>query len=163
MNNLALIFRNPTIYIAFVVWCSFWPLAYLMSRPLLFDLVNALATSGAAGVLVGYRKGLAEALIVRPLDLRRGHLLILGIYCTWGPLIVQRIWAWAWRLLGKPVDMPDHVLVAWLIWIACSGAALHLRSTNAIEGRIPPPVDTRVGAWTAAGVALFFLVSWLGG
>lgn len=152
---------SSKLWVAFVLWASFWVFVQFLPNDLLFYLVNALAMCVAAGVLIAYYPGIKDALIRR--DVGGGHWLILGIAVTWGATMIRIGYAWLWRLLGQPEWMSQSPILAFITWMIVTGGMLHLIAQNAINGQIPKGNWLRLGLWTTAGLFTGFLISILFG
>lgn len=150
------LFKNRTIWHALAYWAAFIPLAYYVPREHLFDVLYAIACCVGVGVLVAYGPGMWRSLKLQTLN--GGHYLVLGIGCTWTATIARFVWGWAWRFLGRPDWMVDHVFIAFTVWVLISGGALHLTAKNAINGAIPKSNWLWLGAVSACGVALALLI-----
>jgi len=141
------------------IWAAFWPIAWVLPRHNLFDLVNALTVAVAIGVLVAYAPAVRRSLMRN--DLSGSHYLVLGIACTWAATSVRHVWNWAWRYMDKPDAMIDNPIVAFLIWVMFTGGALHLTARDAIDGHIPSRNWVWLGVVVAVALACAMLVALL--
>ncbi len=149
------IIRSRHFLIGVALVLAFVPLTYL--PPIyLFDLVNALTVAVGIGVLVAYGPGIFKSFQQPRWD--GSHYLVLGITATWTATAGRHLWNWAWRFMGKPPDMIDHWMVAFMVWLAFMGGVLHLTAKGAIGGEIPRENWIRLGVVVACGLATAFIV-----
>lgn len=142
------VLRSKNLLIAVVLWIGFWPLAILIPREWLFDVVNGLAIAACFGVFVAYLPGVWNTVFRNDLD--GAHYLVIGI-CGFAAAQGTRYgWNWLWRYLGKPPYMQDHLFVAWLIWVAFTFACVHLMARGVVHGEMP----NRNFRWMGTVVAL---------
>lgn len=152
------IIKSRMFLTAVAITAVFWTFGALVPRSLLFDLLNAMAVAIGTGVIVAYAPGVIKTLQSRPEDISTGHILVVGIVCAWVAAVVRSGWNWAWRYLGKPDALIDHLGVAYLLVVLIMGGIAHLAAKDAINGQIPRESWRRIGIYTALGLAVGALV-----
>jgi hypothetical protein len=141
--------RNQILISCLLAWLAFWPMAWMMPRLPLFDIINSLSVSIGIFVLWAYLPGVVAALRKGD-DLDKAHFLILGIFITWIAMISRTNWLWGWRYLGEPEGGLDHVLVAFIAWLVVTGGVFHLLAPRVLDGNVP-----RAG-WSALTMSILF-------
>jgi hypothetical protein len=149
------IFRSRRFVIAVLAVLGFLPLIFLQ-RHYMFDVVNALTVSVGVGVLIAYFPGIWRSLMEPRWS--GSHYLIFGIFLTWVATATRHLWNWVWRFLGKPPEMIDHPIVAFMVWLTFTGGILHMMAKGALDGEIPRENWIRLGVMVAIGVVTGLLV-----
>jgi hypothetical protein len=147
--------RSRRFWVGLTATIGFLPLIF-MPRNYLFDLVNALTVAAGVGVLIAYFPGICKSMREERWD--GNHYLVMGIFVTWLATAMRHLWNWIWRFIGKPPEMIDHQIVAFLVWMYFLGGIMHLSAKGALDGEIPKATWIRMGITVAAGVALGLLV-----
>lgn len=143
--------RNRVVLAALLAMALFWPVAIVLPRQMIFDLVNSIGIVFGGFVLWSYWPGV-KASAFSDDGLNKANYLILGIGITWVAMIARTVWLWVWRTLGEPLGGLDHILVAFIAWLVVVGGAFHLLAPRVLDGRVP-----RAGwqtLWVAMGAGL---------
>jgi hypothetical protein len=149
------VFHSRRFWIGAGAALGFLPLVVL-PRQFMFDIVNALTVAVGVGVLIAYLPGICRSL--QELRWDGTHYLVLGIFVTWSATALRHLWNWIWRFLGKPAEMIDHPIVAFLVWMTFMGGVLHMTARGALDGEIPRENWIRLGVVIAAGIVTGLLV-----
>lgn len=131
-----------------LIFVVFSILTYFVSIEFIFDLVNGLAISVFAGVVVVYIPGLIEALRTSWGEKRTGHIAVTGIVLLSLGVIYRISYLTIWRWLGNPPGWIESPWLAAGVLPFLMGGVLMMLSANAIDGYIPRRV------WIGAGLAV---------
>lgn len=152
--------RKHRLIVTVIALAIFWPIAFLLPRIHLFDIMNALAVSVGLDVLATYSGAALRGF--RDKTCTPGHLLVVGIVLAWFAVVTRLVINWAWRLLDQPTALAEHVLLAFAVWLFFLGGALHLTARNAIGNRIPRSNWMILGLSVAFGTLLgIILIFWV--
>lgn len=153
--------RRYRVIITLFALAIFWPIAFLLPRPYLFDVMNALGVSVGLGVLGTYSGAALQGF--RDETCTPGHLLVVGIVLAWFAVVIRLVVSWAWRLFDYPPALAEHVLLAFAVWLFFLGGVLHLTARNAVGDRIPRGNWIILGLSVTVGTLLgIILIFWVG-
>lgn len=144
--------RSRLIWSFIVLLVAFWGVAPFFLNDYVFIVVNALALTGALGVMVAYLPGTASRLWKPIDDLNGGDLLVVGIGIAWAYSAARFIWGWVYYGAGKPDFMAGNLISAWMIWGLFLAAVLHQLARGAVKGYIPSRNWARAGIWVGIGL-----------
>ena len=144
--------RRQRLIVAAIAVAIFWPVAFLLERNHLFDIVNGLAVAVGCGIVATYSG--AALRVFRDNVCTPGHLLVVGIVTAWLAVVVRLLMIWIWRFNGQPEALINHVLLAFAVWLFVLGGALHLTARNAIEDTIPKSNLITLGLAVASGTLI---------
>jgi hypothetical protein len=154
------VLKSSTFWFGFI-WCAiFLPIAFLLPRQALYELLNAIVFSCGSGIVWAYRKQIITILKCPLRDLSGGQLLQLGIFGGWGATASIFFVLWYWRLHDKNIDVVDSLGNAASRWLLILAAMSHLSASGAIrdndndQSRIPPNSYLRTGTYVALGILL---------
>ena len=150
--------KNRVVLSAFLAMALFWPVAAVLPRQMVFDLVNSIGIVFGFFVLWSYWPGV-KASAFSDDGLNKANYLILGIGVTWVAMIARTLWLWIWRTLGEPEGGLDHILVGFIAWLVVVGGAFHLLAPRVLDGRVPRAGWQTLWCAMGAGLALGVLVA----
>ncbi len=137
-NRMKTVLRNYLIAAFIGASAIFFIIAKLVPRLLLFDVVNPISAVLAIGLIVTVRRGVYA--FFRSSNNAAGILwfciALFGLYVA-----IRHGWNAAWRHLGNPTWMQDHILVAYLIFVSGFASVAGIAAYEDVEisgGRVPP-------------------------
>lgn len=144
--------RRRRVFVSVLALASFWPVAFVLERSHLFDIMNALAVAVGCCIVVTYLGAALRAF--REEVCTPGHLLVVGIVLAWSAVVTRLVMIWAWRVFDRPPALLDHVLLPFTVWLFVLGGALHLTARNATGSTIPRSNGIMLGIALASGTLL---------
>lgn len=149
------LFRSASAWGLICLWALFIPMAYLLERQALFEVMDGIIISLGAGIVFSYGPATLQRLSVPLREHETADLLIIGVFTGALGAGLSFGLLGAWRLAGQP----DDYIINWTVtafprWILVTSGAMLLTASNAIQGRVPPRSYLKTGVYIAAGVGL---------
>lgn len=147
--------KNRVVLFVIAAWFAYWPVAYIVPRPLLLEFINGMIAALSLGLVMAYTPGAWKALRTRPYRLSGGHLLILGVTLVQAAITSIFTWGWFYRIFDKPQWMEDHAIRGWLVYLIFIGGVLHLMAGDVnSDSSFPTKGWLHLSATVAAGFGL---------
>lgn len=130
-------------------------IAQLFTPPdVLIDLMNAVALSVALAVMVTY--GAAAMRGMKKTSIKRGDILIVGIFWSWTAVALGRTVSILFRNFNYDLSH-TNVVDGWVGLTVIAGI-FHLNAPEVIEDKVPAEQWQRLGWITFAGVLVFVVL-----
>ncbi len=151
---------GPGARIIILTWIAFLPFGFLLSRLLLFQILNSVCIASGFGVGIMFWQGEWSILNRRPSSWGAGDVLVIGVVTV------------AFGLSGIFLDYSiNHALGAYptgdivnafFRWIIASGLALQLIASGSQDSRIPSRAYRATGIVIAVGIGAALILMSLG-
>jgi hypothetical protein len=107
-----------------LIWLSYWPIAFLVPRGVVFEALNGMLASTSAGLAIVFFSSAWRQLRKRPYYYSSAHLLTLGIAIFHTAIVGLFGWGWLYQYLGQPAYMQQHLLRGWIIALLWLGTMI---------------------------------------
>lgn len=127
----------------------FYLLTLAVPAPILIEAFNGLLLGAAVAIVISWTPAALGAIRDGAGD--GGQQLNLAIWATWTAIMVQRLWAIAYRWVGAPSWMMSSYMNAFVIYTVLVAGILYLTAAGTADGRVPIRNWTTVLVSVAAG------------
>jgi hypothetical protein len=146
VNNFTVWFSLALVLLLFV------PFAVLVPREPLFEGLNAVCMSIAAGVMIGYGRPAWRTMRLPIHAVDSAELLVVGIVICSFAIVGVFGAQWLWRAMDKPDFIIDSIPVAFTRWMLAFGAFTVLVSAQSSNGAVNSRAYAKAGLVVAAAV-----------
>ncbi len=81
--------KNCMVWTALILGAVFWIVGPMLSRGLLFDMLNAMLIAVGTGVVIAYGPGVVKTLRLGGRQIDTGHVLVIGIVAAWTGTVIR--------------------------------------------------------------------------
>ena len=147
--------KTKSFWITIAFWATFWPLAQIVPRDDLIDILSGVLIVVSLAVCVLYIQGAKDALWLKKRGIDNNDFVVFAVVIVFMTLAAHRISSWGWKLFGGgDISFLSHIIWPFFLWSFSSAGFLLLIAPNFIINRVPNAKWQRVFVLIVLGAML---------